>query len=65
MIKNILAIAVLLMASQAQAATAYLVSCNTGTSVTGRFVYIGTYEYNGQRFQRASFSWCPQSIQVF
>jgi hypothetical protein len=65
MLKNILIAVSLFAASQAHAATAYLVNCNTGTSVTGHFVYIGTYQYNGQYFTQTFTSYCPSSVQVF
>lgn len=49
----------------AKAATAFLVSCQTGTSVTGRFVYVGTYQYGGRYFEKAFTTYCPQSIEVY
>ncbi|MEN9543338.1 MAG: hypothetical protein RLZZ598_171 [Pseudomonadota bacterium] len=52
-------------ASPANAATAYLLNCNTGTSVTGRFIYIGTYEYLGQTFNRTFNHWCPFQVEVY
>lgn len=45
--------------------TAFLESCRSGTSVTGRFIYIGTYRYGNQRFGRTFESWCPSSVQVY
>jgi hypothetical protein len=50
---------------QAHAATAFLVSCNATTSVTGRFIYVGIYQYGGQHFQRAFSTYCPQSVEVY
>lgn len=56
-----------LMTTPAQAAaTAYLVSCTAGTSVTGTAIWIGTYQYGGQTF-RLSFpinTVCPVSVPV-
>lgn len=52
------------ISQQAYAATAFLVSCRTGTSVTGQFIYIGTYQYGGQYFEEYFGGWCPQSVQV-
>jgi hypothetical protein len=49
----------------AHAATAFLVHCEGGTSVTGRFIYVGTYNYAGNTFQRAFTSWCPNSVEVY
>lgn len=43
---------------------AYLQSCTTATSVTGRLIYVGTYSFNGQTFTQTFASWCPQSIGV-
>lgn len=58
------ALTLLVSAAPAFAALAYLERCDTGTSVTGRFVYIGTYNYAGHRFQQTFTSYCPQSIDV-
>lgn len=58
------AFALLTSAAPAFAAMAYLERCDTGTSVTGRLVYIGTYNYMGHRFQQSFTSFCPQSIDV-
>ena len=44
--------------------TAYLQSCRSGASVTGRPIYIGTYVINGNTFERAFESPCPNTIQV-
>jgi hypothetical protein len=49
----------------AHAATAFLVNCQTATSVTGRFMYVGTYNYGGQQFTRSFGSYCPQSVEVY
>lgn len=48
----------------AHAATAMLVSCEAGTSVTGKFIYVGTYQYLGNHFTRAFASYCPFSVEV-
>jgi len=55
----------LLASTSAQAATAYLVNCRSATSVTGHYMYVGTYNYNGQYFTRGFDSWCPQSIEIY
>lgn len=57
-------IVLLAAAQQANAATAFLQSCQGTTSVTGHFIYLGTYNYAGQVFQMTFASWCPQSVQV-
>lgn len=44
--------------------TAFLVNCRTATSVTGILVYVGTYQYGGQEFEKTFSSWCPSSIQI-
>lgn len=65
----IIALALLLCLQQARAATAHLIDCTTGTSVTGARILIGTYEYAGQRFARAwlydGIGTCPQTVEVF
>lgn len=43
---------------------AFLQSCSTATSVTGRLIYVGTYSINGQTFQQTFATWCPQSLSV-
>ena len=51
----------------AYAALAFLVESEYGTSVTGFPVWICTYEYNGQRFQKVipiSEGVCPLSIDI-
>lgn len=48
----------------AHAATAILVSCETGTSVTGKFIWIGIYDYMGQRVKRVFTQQCPLQIEV-
>lgn len=64
--KAILAIALLaLFSANASAATAFMQSCHAGTSVTGQFIYVGTYNYNGQYFQRSFTSYCPFTIEVY
>lgn len=50
----------------AHAATAYLVGgCTPGTSVTGRLIYTGVYQYGGQTFTRSFETLCPLSIEVY
>jgi hypothetical protein len=53
------------VAAPAHAATAFLQSCEMGTSVTGRMVYVGTYSYGGQTFSRSFASYCPQTLEVY
>lgn len=53
------------IAEDAKAATAFLVECNAATSVTGRFVWVGVYDYAGQLFQRTFSSHCPPSVSVY
>lgn len=50
----------------AQAATAYLVGgCTPGTSVTGRLVYTGVYQYGNTTFTRTFTTLCPLSVEVY
>jgi hypothetical protein len=63
--KNLISIALLAASLDASAATAYLRSCDSATSVTGRFIYVGTYAYGGQTFQRTFTSYCPSSVEVY
>ena len=64
--KIIIAVCLLVACTtQANAAQAYLQSCTNGTSVTGQFIYIGTYNYAGNIFERSFQSWCPQMITVY
>lgn len=63
--KTIIAIALLAFAVNASAATAFLQSCHSGTSVTGHLIYLGTYVYNGQYFQRNFDSYCPFTVEVY
>lgn len=48
----------------AQAATAYLLSCNSSSSATGRLIYVGTYAYQGVTLNYAFDSYCPYSIEI-
>ena len=52
------------IAAPAQAATANLMRCDSGSSVTGRFIYIGKHDHAGQHFQRAFTSYCPYTGEV-
>jgi len=65
--RNIIAIALALAAANAQAATAFLVSSRTGSSVTGQAVWICTYQYGGQHFERVFplSTMCPMSVEVY
>lgn len=62
--KLVLTLALALAAMQANAATAVMINCEMGTSVTGLPVYIGTYQYGGSTFQFTFASWCPATVQV-
>lgn len=62
--KLALAITLALAAGQASAMSAFLVSCNAGTSVTGRSIWVGTYQYGGQQFQQSFTNYCPYTIEV-
>jgi hypothetical protein len=58
--------AVLLAFSTAsEAATAFLVRCDIGMSVTGRTIYIGTYQYAGRYFKVSFDHYCPPTIEVY
>lgn len=43
---------------------AFLERCETGTSVTGQLIYIGTYSVGGTRFQQTFTRYCPQTLEV-
>jgi hypothetical protein len=62
-----LSLALILMFTlvNANAADAYLVSCRHGRSVTGQFIYIGTYRYNSTYFERSFLEWCPFTVDVY
>lgn len=53
----------------ANAVQAYLVECHGTTSVTGRWIYVGTYRFygpNGQQTVEQAFnSWCPYNIEIY
>jgi hypothetical protein len=49
----------------ADAADAFLVSCRSGRSVTGQFIYVGTYRYNSTYFERSFSEWCPFTVEVY
>lgn len=61
----ILGVVLTVMSMTAQAVPAFLMNCRSGSSVTGRFIYIGTYQYAGQQFERVFESWCPLTIEVY
>lgn len=63
--KLIITLALMVAVASANAATASLVQCTSGRSVTGQFIYIGVYQYNGQRFERYFQSYCPYSVDVY
>lgn len=60
----VIAVLNLLAAAPAQAATAYLVSCTGATSPSGRFIYVGIYDYAGAQVTATFTNWCPASIEV-
>lgn len=62
--KKIATLLLMLLSFNAFAMQAFLVSCNPTTSVTGRFIYLGTYNYNGQIFQQTFTSYCPYYVDV-
>ena len=63
--RNVMALCLVLLSANASAATAFLVSCQPGTSVTGQFIYTGTYQYAGQYFTRSFRNYCPSSVEVY
>ena len=63
--KKIILALVLAAALPAHAATAFLLNCEGTTSVTGRFVYVGTYQYGSTVFQRTFVQWCPATVEVY
>lgn len=63
--KALLLILLACCSPSANAAIAFLQHCETGTSVTGRLIYIGTYQYAGQLFQRTFTEWCPATIEIY
>jgi hypothetical protein len=65
--RTLIIIAAMMCATQAHAATAFLVSCNAQSTVTGSLQWVGVYEYAGQQFTLSfpmSAPSCPVSIQV-
>lgn len=57
-------LAAALIPTPAHAATGFLVSCTTGTSITGAFVYVGTYDYLGRRFTLTFSEYCPATVDI-
>jgi hypothetical protein len=53
------------LATPAHAATAYLQSCNSTSSVTGRHIFVGVYSYGGQLIEQTFTSYCPHSIEIY
>lgn len=43
---------------------AFLVSCEGTTSVTGKYVYVGIYDYAGKHFKRTFATYCPSKIDI-
>lgn len=65
--RTALTIAALILAAYAtpaQAATAYLITCNSATSATGRLIYVGTYDYAGVTLTYTFEKYCPNSIEI-
>ena len=65
--KAILAAVLFALAANASAATAFLQSCHSTSSVTGEFMFVGAYNYGGRTFQQTfpgSVGWCPQTIEA-
>jgi len=55
----------LTLSGTASAATAFFTGqMESGTSVTGRFVYNCQYMYAGNYFWRAFVSYCPSSVEI-
>lgn len=63
--KVILAVVLSIAAGQASAATAFLQHCEGTSSVTGRFIYVGTYQYGGKYFQETFTSYCPATVEIY
>ncbi len=61
---TLIAVFALLAHMPAHAAIAYLVRCESTSSVTGKFIYVGTYQYSGQQFTFTFTSYCPYSVEV-
>lgn len=59
-----LALSSSLVVGVAYAGTAYLVSCENGTSVSGAPAWIGTYDHYGSRFRMAFRNYCPNTMDV-
>lgn len=61
------ALALASIATPAFALRAFLVDCQLQTSVTGRTVWVGTYDVNGQLFERvfSGVAYCPQQLEVY
>lgn len=49
---------------QANAATAIFVKCEPNISVSGKTIYVGTYEYMNRHFQKIFPTFCPFSIDI-
>jgi hypothetical protein len=61
---TILSAILAILPTDAKAVQATLVSCNGATSVTGHYIYVGTYRYGSQVFQMTFTQWCPYSVEV-
>ena len=60
------ALALFGFAAPAQAAQAYLVSCNsTSSPVTGRLIYVGEYQYGGRSYYYTFTSYCPNTVEIY
>lgn len=62
----LLPLLVALIATDAEAAMAFLVSQHPGQSVTGQPIMVCTYVYQGRQFERAvpAGGLCPSNIEV-
>jgi hypothetical protein len=70
-VRALIALAALAACAPASAVTAYLQSCTTGSSVTGKYVFIGVYEYMGSQYtytflpsQTPTGTYCPPSVEL-
>lgn len=63
--RTLLLVILLGLSTVANAGTAFLLRCEAGTSVTGMFIYVGTYTYFGQEFQKSFTYFCPSVIEIY
>ena len=60
----ILAAFIALAGTPAQAATAYLVSCTSSSSATGKLIYVGVYNHAGATLTFTFSTYCPYSVEL-